>query len=360
MGGAGNDSLAGDAANDILVGDAGADTLNGGAGDDSLVGGADSDYYMVDTTNDDVVEGASAGTDSVLANFENYTLDANVEVLILDGTIVQGTGNGDANTLMGNATANTLDGGLGNDSISGGNGADTLLGNTGNDTILGGEGNDSLVGGTGNDSMAGGAGNDYYILDTSLDVVVESSGAGTDSVLVNITGHVLADNVEWLIMGAGLSGTGNAIANTLVGDGDAELLVGNGGNDSIAGGAGIDKIQGANATTFGKSEIDTLTGGNDADQFVLGSASGAFYNDGSASNAGTADYALITDFNPGSDVLVLKGAVANYYTGTHSLTGVSGTGLFLENGAIDELIAIIQTSGAAISNGNTINTASFV
>lgn len=103
-----------------------------------------------------------------------------------------------------------------------------------------------------------------------------------------------------------------------------------------------------------------MTGGAGNDEFVLGPASGAFYNDGSTSNAGTADYALITDFNPGSDVLVLKGAVANYYTGGHSVTGVNGTGLFLENGATDELIAIIQTSGAPLTNLNTINTASFV
>jgi len=255
---------------------------------------------------------------------------------------VEGTGNATANTIVGNASANSLFGGAGNDSLDGG------------------AGNDTLSGDGGNDSMAGGAGNDYYIVDTSLDVVVENSASGTDSVLVNITGHVLADNVEWMIMGTGLSGTGNAIANTLVGDADAELLVGNGGNDSISGGGGNDKIQGANATTFGKSEIDTLTGGDGNDQFVLGSASGAFYNDGSASTAGITDYALITDFNPGTDVLVLKGAVANYRTGDHSVTGVSGTGLFLENGATDELIAIIQTSGAALTNANTVNAASFV
>jgi Ca2+-binding RTX toxin-like protein len=234
------------------------------------------------------------------------------------------------------------------------------LGGLGNDTLSGGDGNDSLVGGDGNDSMVGGAGNDYYVVDTSLDVVVESSGAGTDSVLVNFTGYELTANVEWLIMGTGISGTGNGIANTLVGDGDGELLVGNGGNDSLAGNGGNDKLQGADATTFGGNEIDTLTGGTENDEFVLGSASGEFYNDGSASNAGTADYALITDFNPGIDVLVLKGAVANYYTGLHSVTGVTGTGLFLENGDTDELIAIIQTSGAAITNANTVNTALFV
>jgi hypothetical protein len=56
----------------------------------------------------------------------------------------------------------------------------------------------------------------------------------------------------------------------------------------------------------------------------------------------------------------LKGVIANYYTGVHSVGGVAGTGLFLETGATDELIAIIQTSGDAITNSNTINTASFV
>ncbi|MCX6972881.1 MAG: calcium-binding protein, partial [Verrucomicrobia bacterium] len=263
-----------------------------------------------------------------------------------------------ANTLIGNSVANSLFGGDGADSLSGGAGNDTLSGDAGNDTLLGGDGADSIDGGAGNDSMAGGAGNDYYFVDTSLDVVVESSASGTDSVLVNITGHVLADNVEWMIMGTGLSGTGNAIANTLVGDVDAELLVGNGGNDSILGGGGNDKIQGANATAFGRSEIDTLTGGAGNDQFVLGAATGAFYNDGVATNAGVADYALITDFASG-DSLVLKGSAASYYIAAQTVLG-SGVGLYLETGATDELIAIIQNSGMTSTTANTVNTASFV
>jgi Ca2+-binding RTX toxin-like protein len=197
-------------------------------------------------------------------------------------------------------------------------------------------------------------------LDNSFDRVTENSNAGTDSVLVNFTGYALANNVEWLIMGTGLSGTGNAIANTLVGDGDNELLVGAGGNDSIAGNEGNDKIQGANATALGRNERDTLTGGVGSDDFILGASGGVFYNDGSATSTGTADYALITDFNPGTDFLVLRGSALNYFTGNHTLSTLIGTGLFFETGAIDELIAIIQTSGAAITNSNTINTAKFV
>jgi Ca2+-binding RTX toxin-like protein len=206
--------------------------------------------------------------------------------------------------------------------------------------------------------MAGGAGNDYYIVDNSLDVVVESSGAGTDSVLANITGYVLADNVDWLVIGTALSGTGNAIANTIVGNTGNELLVGDGGNDSLAGNDGNDKLQGADIATLGSSQIDTLTGGSGNDEFVLGAATGAFYNDGSATNAGTANYALITDFAAG-DSLVLQGSAANYYIAAQTVLG-SGVGLYLETGATDELIAIIQNSGMTSTTANTVDTASFV
>ena len=93
---------------------------------------------------------------------------------------------------------------------------------------------------------------------------------------------------------------------------------------------------------------------------MLGSSSGAFYNDGSTNRPGTADYALITDFrNSGTDVLVLKGSAANYYiSASYSLGAVTGTGLFLETGTTDELIAIIQ--GSSLTTSNVINSASFV
>ena len=360
-GGNGNDSLAGGEGNDTILGEVGNNTLNGGMGNDSLVGSIGNDYYFIDSSSDFISD--TGGVDSVFAQFTGYSLLANFEYLILDPTLSAGSsgiGNASANTLVGNSVANTLSGGNGNDSISGGAGDDTLLGDAGNDTLLGGDGNDSLIGGAGIDVMAGGAGNDFYIVDTSLDVVTENSAAGTDSVLVNFTGYQLANNVEWLVIGTALSVTGNSLANTLVGNTGNELLVGNGGNDSIIGNGGNDKLQGANAATFGRNEKDTLTGGSGNDQFVLGAATGAFYNDGLASNAGNADYALITDFTTGGDSLVLKGSAAVYYIGTHTVSGVAGVGLFLETGAIDELIAIIQNSGTTSNTSNTVANALFV
>ncbi|WP_423816064.1 calcium-binding protein [Roseomonas fluvialis] len=128
---------------DTLTGLTGGDTLDGGAGIDRLVGGADSNIYIV-TTGDVVVEGLNQGQDTVIATDGTaHTLAANVEVLVLQGsTLVTGTGNGLANTLVGNALDNVLNGGAGDDSLSGGIGIDTSVGGAGADTMTGCNGAD--------------------------------------------------------------------------------------------------------------------------------------------------------------------------------------------------------------------------
>ena len=58
----------------------------------------------------------------------SYTLRANVESLVLNGTAaVNATGNGLNNVIYGNGSANTLNGGLGSDSLIGNGGADSFL-----------------------------------------------------------------------------------------------------------------------------------------------------------------------------------------------------------------------------------------
>ena len=195
----------GNGLNNTLIGNDAANTLDGGAGNDSLVGGAGNDSYLVDSTTDAILEASASGTDSVLASITGYTLGNNAEVLILAATVAGGTGNGLANSLIGNSAANTLDGGAGND---------TLVGLTGND---------------------------YYVIDTTSDVVVEASAAGTDSVSTNVTGYTLADNAEVLILaGTVAAGTGNSLANTIIGNEAANTLNGGAGIDSLVGGAGND------------------------------------------------------------------------------------------------------------------------
>ena len=178
LGGDGADSLVGGDGNNTLSGGGGNDTLSSSSSSDSLIGGDGNDYYFVSSTSGaNIYEVASGGTDSVSTVVEDYTLGSELEVLILAGTVVEGTGNGLANTLLGNATANSLDGGAGND------------------------------------YMAGGAGDDYYIVDSTLDAAVEAASGGADSVFANVSGFTLGSEVELLVLNGTVAvGTGGATA----------------------------------------------------------------------------------------------------------------------------------------------------
>jgi Ca2+-binding RTX toxin-like protein len=142
----------GNAGNNTITGSIYSDTLNGNGGEDRLVGLIGNDYYIVDSTGDVVVEGASAGIDTIESRLSTtYTLANNFECLVLGSTAhSSGVGNSLNNTLAGNTGNNYLSGAAGRDSLFGGDGNDTLLGALA--TSTGGRGEiDTLTGGTGND-----------------------------------------------------------------------------------------------------------------------------------------------------------------------------------------------------------------
>ncbi len=204
----GDDNIVGSAFNDNLDGGAGNDTLNGGAGADLLIGGAGNDTYVVDNAGDIVTELPDGGIDLVNASI-SYTLGDNVENLTLTGSAANtATGNALANTLIGNSGANVLDGG------------------------------------TGADTLSGGSGNDVYIVDDAGDVVTEGSSGGTDRVESTVS-YVLGANIENLtLLGDAVSGTGNTLANVLIGNAQANTLIGDAGNDTLDGRAGADVLIG--------------------------------------------------------------------------------------------------------------------
>ena len=130
-----------------------------------------------------------------------------VENLTLTGTAaLSGTGNELDNVIIGNSGANVLTG-------------------------LGGD--DTLNGGAGADQMFGGTGNDTYVVDNVGDVVDETGGDGTDTVLSSIS-FSLADAVHAMgsienltLTGTGaINGTGNALDNVLTGNSGNNVLVG--------------------------------------------------------------------------------------------------------------------------------------
>lgn len=395
----------GNTLNNTITGNGGANKLDGKTGNDTLIGNAGNDTYVVDSTLDVVTEASTVPTEiDLVESGVTFTLGANLEKLTLTGSAaINGTGNTLNNTITGNGGANKLDGKTGNDTLIGAAGNDTYVvdstldvitesstvtteidlvqssvtwtlganlekltltssaaisgnGNTLANTLTGNAGVNTLDGKTGKDTLVGMGGGDTYVVDNTADVITETYDTAIDTVSSSVT-RTLEANLENLTLtgSTAIHGTGNGRANTISGNSAANSLSGGLLNDTLTGAGGNDTLTGGDVTARGKGEIDKLTGGGNTDMFILGNSSGRFYDDGAASNAGKADYALITDFVVGEDRVQLKGTAANYYLGNSPVTGVSGKAVFFENGATDELIAIIQSG-----NSTTINAANLV
>ena len=166
--------------------------------------------------------------------------------------------------IVGTSTVNTL-------SAAGSAIPTLILGLAGNDTLTGGSGNDTLDGGVGRDAMAGGGGDDTYIVDTASvggiigDTVTEQLNAGTDTVLTTLLSYTLTPNVENLTFtGVGaFTGTGNDLANVIIGGGGADVLTGGTnitGVDTLNGGAGNDTYTVSNV---GDVIVEAAGGGTD-------------------------------------------------------------------------------------------------
>ncbi|MCA3279826.1 MAG: hypothetical protein ING10_11200, partial [Roseomonas sp.] len=192
----GNDSIFGDAGNDTLAGGAGADTLRGGAGNDSLAGDGGAD----------------------LVSYAELT--GATQAITVDLATQRATGAAGADTLSG---------------------IENVLGGAGNDSLLGDGNANTLSGGLGSDTLAGGAGNDLFFVTDAGDVVLELAGGGADTIITSVS-ITIAPNVETLRIADGISGI------TITGGAGNDVLIGNGLTNTFNGGAGDDVILAGNVT----------------------------------------------------------------------------------------------------------------
>ncbi|MBW4564023.1 MAG: calcium-binding protein [Mojavia pulchra JT2-VF2] len=145
--------------------------------------------------------------------------------------------------------------------------------------------------------------------------------------------------------------------NYLNGFGGKDLLIAGNGNDILDGGKGDDILIGINPLDDqpGQLERDTLIGGAGRDTFVLGDPFKVYYDDSQIRfiiapppNEPPPSYALIADFEPGKDVIQLKGAIEYKLEDVKLPNGVSGLGIFFDADRFDgngseQLIGIIQS-----------------
>ncbi|MBH2037303.1 MAG: M10 family metallopeptidase C-terminal domain-containing protein [Pseudomonadales bacterium] len=322
-----NNQLLGNGSVNQLFGGLGNDHLDGKGGNDLLVGGLGNDTYTVDAVGDSIIESYGEGIDLVKVAFTStgstYTLGANLEnAWVVSASAINLLGNGLSNQLTGNAGANRLDGGLGADLLVGGAGGDTYVvdnsgdlinessiltneidsvlsslswtlganlenltltgsaaingtGNDKNNMLTGNAGANRLDGGLGADKLIGGAGNDTYVVNQTTDVIVESSTLVSEIDTVESSlNWTLGANLENLSLlgSANLIGTGNGLANRILGNSGNNLLDGKAGVDTLNGSEGADIYYIGLASDHSAAEIrDTGLLGADEVRFAANS-----------------------------------------------------------------------------------------
>lgn len=202
----------------IVQGTNGPDTLVGG-GPDTLIGGAGDDTYVINNSDDVIVD--SGPFDNTAYTTVSYAIPANASVRTLSTQVHAGT---DPLTLIG--SRDTL----------------RIIGNYGNNTLVGDNS-------TFTPTLIGLYGDDIYRVKTGT-IIVEAPGQGFDTVYTSDWYYALQPGVSVEMLSAlvqsatppfrGVQLIGNEYDQVIVGDYGSNELNGGGGNDTLIGLRGND------------------------------------------------------------------------------------------------------------------------
>jgi len=316
-----SDTLTGSASNDVLVGGGGPDSMDGKDGSDIYLFTGNYFHKLAEihdtgtTGTDEVRFNADRYYGAKLATFQIFAGDTGIEKVVLGtGT---GTNADSSGTLALNITA-----------IKAVNGV-TLIGNAGANKLIGSAFDDTIDGGAGADKMAGGAGNDTYIVDNTLDAIVEKTGV--DTVMASVGYTLVGTAVENLTLTGtdNINGTGNKLANIIVGNAGSNTLLGWEGNDTITGGAGADTFV-FNSKTSSTKNVDTITDFSSSDGDHLQFSSVKWFKGLGAAGDLTSDQfwsgADVTRAHDDSDRLIYNTSTGDLY---YDADGLGGRGAIL-------------------------------
>lgn len=358
--GTGTNAITTGSGNDTITGGAGIDTVNSGAGLDTIIvnaghsiSGAKDIITGFDLANDTLrivatgvttfvhgtIYSAVTGQDGQVSLDGDTTFTGGNDVVVAFAAQigVLNKVNFDARleyNLTGSDVDDLITGGVLNDTLSGGSGDDTLTGGLGDDTLIGGIGKDILTGGLGADTFVINAavnlltsdslgGNRDRIIDFNTDedfILLRATGVSNFSLPVNVRGvggDYKADLIATFLTGD-KAGTIPAIAWTDVTAQAATIVDLNGttGADVLGGGANADTLNGGagnDILTGGGGGTDILTGGTGADTFVFNSVVSNGGLGGSSDSNGGVSTDIITDFEMGTDFLLLRATnVSNF------------------------------------------------
>ena len=362
IGNASNNILTGDdlsqelfglAGNDTIYGLDGNDYIDGGTGNDRMEGGLGDDKYLIDSSGDMVVEYAGGGTyDRVqLVGGVSWTLAAEFENLAMDSW----------GTMAANGTGNSLDNGL--------------FGNAGANTLKGLSGNDLLDGRGGTDILIGGIGDDTYRYRGATTTITELVGEGNDTVLSEVVITALLTNVENLTLlnsqtNPNFNGTGNTVANVMIGNDGNNTLSGLAGNDRIEGGWGKDTLTGGTGSdtfVFSKSSsgitattLDVISdyakgalGVGDKIDYTVALARGGSATVASATQASINQTTGVATFASGQGT-TLTDAISDVYTRLNAVNNADGRFAFFKVNAAGNYYAFISDGVAGLSSNDTV------